>query len=386
MLGLFRFYGSKGITLDRGFMQYLWDVDGRKYLDSNTGHGVAFLGHSNPAVIDAVSRQFKRLATPGLSFKSILEERVLEALSKIAPGGTDTVLFLNTGAEAVEAALKIAWAYTGKKRIVAFRNSFHGRTLGALSVTWNPRYRKGFPVLEDAAFAPYNSSEEAIWEYVDSRTAAVIVEPVQGEGGVIPGAPEFLDNLYKAAEETGALLIVDEIQSGFGRTGRVWSYMKSQAKPDILLAGKSIGGGYPVSLLFTREEIASSLSGGRHGSTFAGNLPAMAAVEASVNVFLEDNVPGKALRSGEELLGQLERRLGNSRAVRSIRGEGLMIGVELRYRPEPVLRCLQEEAGVLALKAGVTVVRFLPPYMITGEDIERIAGGVESCVSREYSK
>lgn len=386
MLSLFRFYGSKGITLDRGFMQYLWDVNGRKYLDANTGHGVAFLGHSNPAIVDAVSRQFKQLATPGLSFKSILEERVLDALSKIAPAGTDTVLFLNTGAEAVEAALKIAWAYTGKRRIVAFRNSFHGRTLGALSVTWNPRYRKGFPILEDVAFAPYNSDEEVIGEYVDSDTAAVIVEPVQGEGGVIPGAPGFLDKLYKSTRETGALLIVDEIQSGFGRTGRVWSYMKSQAKPDIILAGKSVGGGYPVSLLFTREEIASSLRGGRHGSTFAGNLPAMAAVEASINVFLEDDVPGKALRSGERLLGQLERRLDGSSAVRSIRGEGLMIGVELRYRPEPVLRCLQEEAGVLALKAGATVVRFLPPYMITGEDIERIADGVESCVSREYSR
>lgn len=386
MLSLFRYYGSRGIVLDRGYMQYLWDTSGNRYLDANTGHGVAFLGHSNPHIVEAVSKQFKLLASPGLSFRSRLEESVLESLSRIRPGKLDSVLFLNTGAEAVEAALKLVWAYTGRKKIVAFRNSFHGRTLGALSVTWNPRYRKGFPVLSDVVFAPYNSDAETLGNYIDQDTAAVIVEPVQGEGGVIPGSPRFLEEVSRLAGEAGALLIVDEIQSGFGRTGRTWSYTKSRAEPDIVLAGKSIGGGYPVSLVFTREDIASSLKGGRHGSTFAGNLPAMAAVEAAVTVFLEEDIPSKTMVAGWELIGQFRKRLRGNSAVRDIRGEGLMIGLELRYRPEPVLKCLQEESRVLALKAGATVVRFLPPYMITGGDIEQAASGVESCVSREYSR
>ncbi len=163
MLSVFRFYGARNLRLTKGYMQYVWDDGGRKYLDANNGHGVAFLGHSNPFIVEAVSSQLSTLVSPGLSFYNNLEDKTAESLSRIAPESHDTVFFLNTGGEAVKVALKIAWAYTGKRKIIAFKNSFHGRTLGALSVTWNPRYRKGFPVLNNVVFAQYNSDCEELY-------------------------------------------------------------------------------------------------------------------------------------------------------------------------------------------------------------------------------
>ncbi len=178
------------------------------------------------------------------------------------------------------------------------------------------------------------------------------------------------------------MLIVDEIQSGFGRTGRIWSYTKARISPDIFVAGKAVGGGYPVSLLFTVKEIAESLTGGRHGSTFAGNLAAMAAVRAAVDVLFHDGVPKRAERSGRLLSSSLREAL-ELNSVRDIRGEGLMLGVELKYNPTPILKCLQDH-GVLALKAGATVVRFLPPYMISGDDIEWVTKSFRECVTKTY--
>ncbi len=378
-----RFYGDRGITLSSGYMQYVWDTEGRRYIDAHTGHGVAFLGHSNPRIMERVKETLTHAAFNGLSFKTSLEEEALEGLSKIAPSHLDTVIFQNTGSEAVEAALKLAWAHTGKTRIVAFKNSFHGRTLGALSVTWNPRYRRGFPVLAETVFAPYNAGAEELSKHITRGTAAVIVEPIQGEGGVVPGEPSFLKTVEKLARESGALLIVDEVQTGYGRTGRTWSHMKAGIEPDILLAGKAVGGGVPVSLVMTRSDIAVSLKGGRHGSTHAGNPLALAAAAASSRLLLEDDVASKAAEKGA-LLKSLLARLAGHAAVRSIRGEGLMLGVELRFKPEPILKCLQAR-GVLALKAGLTVVRLLPPYMITREDIQQISTSLGECIGLEHS-
>lgn len=378
-LELLRYYGSRGLRVEKAYMQYIWDHEGRRYLDLHTGHGVAFLGHNNPRVVERLERQLRSLLVCNPSFECGVQEEALEKLSRIAPEGTDTVLFANSGAEGVETALKIAWASTGRRKVVAFRGSFHGRTLGALSVTWGPSYRRGFPVLEDVVFLPFNSEPGLVEKLFPEDAAAVIVEPVQGEGGVFPAEREFLRTVERVAREKGAVFILDEVQSGFGRTGRVWAYQHYGVRPDVLVAGKAVGGGYPVSVVFTRRELAEALRGGRHGSTYAANPLALAAVSAAVDVLVEENVPGRAAEAGKVFAEILEDTLEGSRSVRELRAKGLMIGVDTRFNPLPVLKCLQSR-GVLALRAGVTVVRFLAPYMVTQTDMEEAAHGLRECL------
>jgi len=379
-LRFFRYYGSRGLRIVRAHMQYVWDEEGNRYLDAHTGHGVAFLGHNNPRIVSRISKQLETLAICSPSFECSVQEEAVEKLGRIAPPGADTVLFANSGAEAVEAALKIAWAYTGRRRIVALRGSFHGRTLGALSVTWGPGYRRGFPVLEDVVFIPYNAEPAVVEDAVTDDTAAVIAEPVLGEGGVVPAEKGFLETLEKVARERGALFILDEVQTGFGRTGRTWCLEHYGVRPDIVTAGKAIGGGFPVSAVFTRSELADSLRGGRHGSTYAGNPLGLAAVSAAVDVLLEEGVARRAEEVGKALLDLLSDRLAGERLVRDIRGKGLMVGVELRKQPLPVLKCMQEKLRVLALRAGTTVVRLLPPYSISLGDVEVAVNAIRECI------
>ncbi len=383
MVELVRFQEHRGLRIVRGEMQYVWDDKGNRYLDAHTGHGVAFLGHSNPRIVEALCSQARKIMTLTPAFTSELEEELSERLSQIAPRGLGSVFFQNSGAEAVEAALKLAWAYTGRIRIVAFKNSFHGRTHGALSLTWNPKYRKGFPLMGEVVFTEYNAPQQELEKVIDDSVAAVVVEPVQGEGGIVPAKPEFLQSLRKLTREAGALLVMDEIQAGFGRTGHTWAHEPSGIEPDILLAGKSVGGGFPVSLVFTRPEVAESLKGGRHGSTFAASPLAQAAVLGALRVFSEDHVPQRVREGSRELGDLLKDRVAATRPVRGTRLAGYMVGVELRFPPGKAIRCLQTR-GVLALKAGATVVRFLPPYMITSRDRHALVGGLRECLCGEY--
>ncbi len=384
-LGLARFYPPRNLRIVKGYMQYLWTSTGEKLLDYNTGHGSMFLGHSNPRILGAVEAQLRLLQNPGGSLDTPALDYALSGLEGVAPKGLDTVFFQNSGAEAVEAALKIAWLYTGRRGVVAFRRGFHGRTLAAASVTWNPAYKRGLPVLEDIRFAPYNGGANAIEEaFRDPPPAAVIVEPVLGEGGVIPAEKGFLREVERIARERGSLLIIDEIQAGYGRTGTIWSHQQYGVSPDILLAGKPVAGGLPASIVFTREELASTLRGGLHGSTFAGNPVVLAAIGASSRLLLEDRVPERASSSGRLLQDMLRDSIGELRCVRSVRGAGLMVGVDLRYKPGPILSCLQERR-ILALKAGATTVRFLPPYMAGEVDHEWVVESLRYCLRREYS-
>ena len=382
---LLRYYGDRRLRIVKARMQYVWDDKGTRYLDAHTGHGVAFLGHNNPRIVDRLRRQVEELMVCNLSFKCSVQDEVLEKLSHIAPPGLDTVAFANSGAEAIETALKMTWAYTGRRRIVAFRGSFHGRTLGALSVTWNPSYRRGFPVLGDVVFLQYNAEPSVVEEEFPDDVAAVIIEPVLGEGGVVPAQRGFIKTVEQVAKERGALLIIDEVQTGFGRTGKTWCHEYYGVRPDIIVAGKAIGGGFPVALVMAGQEVAEKLVGGRHGSTYAGNPLAMAAVSAAVDVLIEDSVALKAREAGRKLVTGLQERLKGVKPVRDIRGLGLMVGVELRFNPQPVLQCLQDSMNVLALRAGTTVVRFLPPYMVTSSDLEALVDGLYECICRTYS-
>jgi len=379
------FYEPRGVRVARAMGQYVWDEEGRRYLDAYTGHGVAFLGHRHPRVVAALVEALGSVMVAPPSVAGRWMEELLEALEPVLPRGLDHVTLLNSGTEAVELALKIARRVTGRKNIVYFSGSFHGRTMGALSVTSsNPGYRRGYePLVPGTVRARYNSVGD-LEKLITEETAAAIVEPVQGEGGVNPASPEFMRELRRLCSEKGCLLIADEVQTGFGRTGKTWAIEHYGVTPDILTAGKAIGGGFPVSMVVVPAWVAEKLPHGFHGSTYGGNPMAMKAVAAAARVLVEEEVPLQASRKGELLLTQLQRHLAGARPVRRVKGTGLMVGVELRFPPGRVLRCLQEEKQILALKAGSTVVRLLPPYLVTEQDVEDMARGVADCVHRVY--
>ena len=380
-----RLYGDRGLTIVRGEGQYVFDDKGNRYLDAHTGIGVAFLGHRNPKVVEYLKSQMDQIMTLNPSFNTPIREEMLKELDPIKPEGLDNVILLNSGTEAVEFALKVARKVTKRKKIVAFKNAFHGRTAGALSVTWNKKYREPFePLMPETYFIDYNNLDSL--KAIDESTAAVIVEPIQGEGGVIPAKEEFMKELRRVTESVGAVLVVDEIQTGFGRTGKVWAHQHFGIKPDIVLAAKAFGGGFPVSGAFLPDWIAEKLEEGDHGSTYGGNPLAMAAVTAAAKVLKEENVPEQAASKGELLMRVLKEKLADVRSVREIRGKGLMVGVELRFPPGKALQVMQEEKKVLAIKAGTTVVRLLPPYLITTQDIEVLADAVREGASRLLGK
>ncbi len=384
MLKYLSLYEDRGIEIEYAEGQYVWDSNGRRYLDMHTGHGVAFLGHRNPHIINTIVDQMNRVITASTSFKVKIREEMLEALSKIVPDRYEYVYLLNSGSEAVEFALKISRKVTGRKKIVYFTNSFHGRTFGALSVTANQKYRKGFePLLPETIMLKYNDLSE-IDRAIDEQTAAVILELIQGEGGINVASKEFVFELRKKTMDVGAILIVDEIQTGFGRTGSVWLSEQYGIYPDILLAGKAIGGGFPVSVIFMPHDIAAKIERGSHGSTYGGNPLACAAVKAATEVLINDSVPQKAREKGNKIFNMLRRELADIKIVREIRGLGLMIGIDLRIEPTKIIKSLQDE-GVIALKAGTTVLRLLPPYMIADSDIEYAVKAIGRAIASQIS-
>ncbi|MCL7387209.1 MAG: aspartate aminotransferase family protein [Thaumarchaeota archaeon] len=369
------------LRLSRAYGQYVWDEVGRRYLDCHTGHGVAFLGHRNPKVVESIKRQMELIMTATPAFQTDIADEALSKLSKILPSDMDYVFFLNSGSEAVELAMKIARKVTGRKRFIAFRNSFHGRTMGALSVTWNPKYREGYdPFPWETRFVPYNDVD-AITSEVDESVAAVLFEPVQGEGGLTPATQEFAKALMEACEKAGAFLIVDEVQAGFGRTGKIWAHEHLNIRPDIMVAGKSIGGGFPVSVVAVKTSIGERLREGEHGSTHGGNPLALAAISGGIDALIGDSVPLKASLSGEKLSTELKKVVECcAHVARGVKGKGLMLGIELRFPPDEVIRELQMK-GLLCLKAGTSVLRLLPPYLITDEDIKFCSETIKEVLS-----
>jgi acetylornithine/LysW-gamma-L-lysine aminotransferase len=380
MVRLIRFFAPRGIKVSMAKGQYVWDSEGRRYLDFHTGNGAALLGHLNPYVMRRLKEQMERITVlPPLYDSDVLEE-ALSALGRVLPPHLGNVFFQNSGSEAVELALKLARKRTRRRKAVAFTGSFHGRTFGALSVTFNRTYREGYdPFPFEVEFLPFNSLEDL--RRIGEDVAAAIVEPVQGEGGLTPATDEFLRELERRCREVGAYLIVDEVQSGFGRTGLIWDHLRANVRPDVLVAGKSIGGGFPVSLVAVNDEIASKVEEGEHGSTHGGNPLALAAVTGGVEALICEDVPSKAHAASELLFAGLrEVAAENAELVRSVKGKGHMLGLELRFNPSQAIKDLQSK-GLLALKAGTTVLRFLPPYMITQEDIEWAVAKVSESLS-----
>ena len=367
------FYPKRELVVVRGQGARVWDEQGREYIDCMSGHGVAIVGHCNPAVVEAICKQANTLITCAEVFYNDVRARLLERLVSIAPQGLERAFLCNSGAEAIEAALKLARLSTGRPNIVAMMRSFHGRTFGALSATWEPEYREPFlPLVPGFSHVPYNKLD-ALRQAVDENTAAVIVEVVQGEGGVNPGSGEYLQGVRQVCDEKGALLIVDEVQTGFGRTGKLFACQHYDLKPDLMCLAKGIAGGVPMGAVLFGSKV-QHIKPGLHGSTFGGNPLACAAALAAIDYILANDLPAQAARKGAwalERLGRIQAPL-----IRQVRGLGLMIGIELRQRVTPYLRALMEE-GVLALPAGKTVLRLLPPLVISDEDLATACDAVE---------
>lgn len=383
MVRLLQLYSDRGLTIVKGEKQYVWDDKGNQYLDVHTGYGVAFLGHRNPFVIEYLKRQMNHIMVLSPAFNTPIREEAFQRLARVLPSWLTHAYLLNSGTEAVEFSLKIIFRSTQRRKIVAIRGCFHGRTFGSLTLTWNPKYKKQFEPLGrlfEVVYLRPNVVED-VDKVLGDDVAAVYFEPILGEGGVVPLNKEFVKALYSRAREVGAYVVVDEIQTGFGRTGRLWAIDGFGVEPDILLAGKAIGGGYPVSLVAVRNELAGNIKPGDHGSTYGSNPLAFAAIAGATRALLEDNVVEKTARIGKVLVDRLAEELSSIRLVREVRGIGLMIGVELRKEPTPVLQCLQEKQHIIALKAGSTVLRLLPPYMISHDDVERIVEGIKKCLS-----
>jgi acetylornithine/LysW-gamma-L-lysine aminotransferase len=361
-------YTKQPLVLMRGEGARLWDADGREYIDCVGGHGVANVGHANPAVIQAVAKQIQRLTICPNGFYNDQRAQLLAELIRIAPPCLERAFLCNSGAEAVEAAFKFARISTGRTKVVAAMRGFHGRTFGALSATWRKQYRQPFePLVPGFVFVPYNRLER-MQQVVDEETAAVILEVVQGEGGVIPGDSEYLRGVQALCHKRGALFIVDEVQTGFGRTGRMFASQHYDLQPDLMCVAKSIAGGLPMGAVLIGPRVGD-LPEKVHGSTFGGNPLACAAALATIHYIEAEELPQRAAELGARLIDGL--RAIPSPLVREVRGLGLMVGVELKGKAAPYLAALAE-SGVLALSAGATVMRFLPPLVIRTEDVDTV--------------
>ncbi|MDA0328249.1 MAG: aminotransferase class III-fold pyridoxal phosphate-dependent enzyme [Gemmatimonadetes bacterium] len=360
-------YGKRGITLVSGSGCRVRDDEGREYIDCVGGHGALALGHRHPALEAALVDQASRIwFVPG-SYGSPPRTRLLERLHEALPPELDRTFLSNSGTEAIEAALKIARAHTGRSDFVAAMRGFHGRTLGALSITAEARYRDPFgPLLGEVRRIPFNKPE-ALAGVVDASVAAVVLEPVQGEGGVHAADPDFLRAARAACDAHGALLVFDEVQTGFGRTGHLFAFEHSGVIPDVLCLAKSIAGGLPLGATVVRSGIG--LGVGEHGSTFGGNPIACAVGRATLDVLLDSGVMAEVDGLGARMCRPIQD--GGLPVVREVRQIGLMIGIQLKVPARPYVSALQER-GVLALTAGRTVLRLLPPLVITAAEAEAV--------------
>ena len=361
----------------RGEGCWLVDTTGRRYLDLSSAQGVAMLGHCHPRVAEAIAAQARTLMLCPNYLYNDTRARFASALVDVLPPHLRHVFLANSGAEAVDGALKFARLATKRPGFVSTTKGFHGRTMGALSVTWEPKYREGFQPLLEATHVPFNDAG-ALERAIGDTTAAVILEIVQGESGVNVGRSDFLQSAARLCYERGALLIVDEIQTGFGRTGRWFAVEHADIRPDIICLAKGLGGGFPMGALAYTESVRNRLYQGAHGSTFGGSPLACAAGLAAIGTYRDEHLIERSATLGARMLEQLRHGLEGVALVRDVRGTGLMLAVELRSKVAPVLRALMVEHGVIALPAGPTVLRLLPPLVISEQEIDQ---GVEAIVA-----
>jgi len=373
------------VTVERGLGAYVWDVDGKEYLDCMGGYGVALVGHCNPRVVRALKTQLEKIITVHSSLYNKTREEFLKNLIKIAPKNLSQVYLNNSGTEAVEAAIKFARKFTGKKGMIAMNGSYHGKSFGSLSVTFNPKYRKSFePLVESVSFSPFGDID-ALRSTINSETALVILEPIQGESGIHVAPDGFLQEVRKLCNEKGAVLIFDEIQSGLGRTGKMWASQHWETIPDIMCLAKGIAGGVPMGATLVRPDILASINKGEQSSTFGGNPLSCAAGTATIQALTEDGLVESATKMGKIFLEGLERLKEKHRIIREIRGKGLMIGVEMKFDVKDIL--FDGIANnLLLLYSGKNILRLLPPLVISESDINKALETLDVILSKEEQR
>ena len=374
-------YRRADVVLERGEGVYLFDTDGKRYLDFMSGIAVAALGHADPAVTAAVAEQAATLTHVSNLYHTIPGVGLARRL--VTHSFADRVFFTNSGAEANEGALKFArkWARAyggeGKHEIVAFSGSFHGRTMGALSVTYKAVYREPFaPLVPGVCFAPFNDLDAAR-ALISDATCAVMVEPVQGEGGIHAATPEFLRGLRALCDRHGALLIFDEIQCGLGRTGHLWAHEVYQVTPDIMTLAKPLANGLPIGAILLTEDVAAAIGPGEHGSTFAGGPLVTRAAQVVFDRVSDPAFLAAVAENGDYLRARLHEL--DSPLVVEVRGMGLLVGVELNTAVAPVVAAAREK-GLLIINAGETILRIAPPLIVTRDHIDDAVAILEACL------
>jgi predicted acetylornithine/succinylornithine family transaminase len=372
----------------RGDGVRVWDSDGREYLDFAAGLAVVALGHCHPTVTGAIREAAATLLHVSNLYHTAPQIHLAKLLCEHS--FADRVFFCNSGAEANEAALKLARKYAKERfasdrfEIIATRESFHGRTLATVTATGQEKYQHGFePLMPGFKHVPYNDLR-AMARALDNRTAAIIVEPIQGEGGVNVPDDDYLPGLRKLCDQSGALLIVDEVQTGLGRTGKLWAYEHAGVEPDIMTLAKALANGVPMGAMLAREEVARVLTPGTHASTFGGTPFVASVALATLTTIIGEKIPERAARTGAYLMEQLRALAKQRPVVRGVRGRGLLIGVELTRPAAPLVDACRD-AGLLVLTAGEKVLRLAPPLIVDQRDCDRALATIDATLARSTS-
>ena len=381
-------YGRTPLVLVRGEGTRVWDSDNREYLDFTTGIAVTGLGHCHPVITGAIREAAATLLHVSNIFHNAPQVHLAKLL--VEHSFADRVFFCNSGAEANEAALKVVRKYAKERlssdryEVIATNNSFHGRTLATVSATGQPKYHHGFePLMPGFKHVPYNDLR-AMERALDSHTAAILVEPIQGEGGVNIPDDGYLPGLRKLCDDSGALLIFDEVQTGVGRTGRLWAYQHWGVEPDVMTLAKALANGIPIGAMLCREDVATALTAGSHGSTFAGSAFVTSVALATLTTIIGDKLPERADHRGRELMDGARELQKTLPVIKEVRGRGLLIGIELTKPAAPVVDACRE-AGLLVLTAGEKVVRLAPPLIVESADCKRaleILGGALAAAAK----
>ena len=377
-----KYYARKPVTIVRGQGALLYDDLGKEYVDCMGAYGSCIVGHTHPVVAQAITEQAHKLIACHGSTYNDARARFISKLVSILPTGLGRVFLSNSGAEAIECSIKVARKHTGRREIVAIKGGFHGKTQGALSATWDRKYRKNFePLVPDFAHIPFED-EEAAKSTITNDTAAVFIEPIQGEGGIRVPSLAWLSLLADLISDVGGLLVVDEIQTGCGRTGKMFAFEHTGIRPDILCLGKGIASGLPIGITAGNEQVMNSLAVGEHTSTFGGNPITCAAGSATIDVLLQESLIENSAKIGTYFKQGLETLRNGHSIVREVRGLGLMLAVENRFDVHQViLNALQQ--GVLILDAGRNILRFLPPLCLQQSHVDRVLAVLGKVLEKE---
>jgi LysW-gamma-L-lysine/LysW-L-ornithine aminotransferase len=373
------------VNIAKGKSTRVWDTAGKEYIDCMGGYGVALVGHCNDRVVNAIKRQAETLITAHMSTYNDTRLRFMEKIASVAPPSLNKIFFANSGAESVEAALKFARKYSARHGVIAMNGGYHGKTFGALSVTHSEKYRKSFiPLLDGVKFVPY-SDPSLLEEVIDDTIGCVILEPIQGETGIIVPPDDLLPKIREICNRRNLVLIFDEIQSGLGRTGKMWAGQNWNTTPDIMCLAKGIAGGIPMGLVLAKQEIMDTMKLGEHSSTFGGSPIACAAGTATMEALIDDKLIDNAAKMGVHFKEGLNRLQEKHKIIRQVRGIGMMLGVELRFDVKDILFD-GIRRGLLILYSGRNILRLLPPLVMDETTVSRVVDIIDIILTNEEKR